>query len=164
MKAITVALAQELGDKLKHNQLKVTVAESCTGGAIAAAITDIAGSSQWFEQSVVVYSNRAKVQQLGVSAQLLMEHGAVSQPVVEAMAVGALANFGADLSVAVSGIAGPDGGSEEKPVGTVWLAWADKNGVARLEQHEYHGGRSEVRNQAVLSALRGLIELASRAV
>lgn len=122
------ALANQLGDALAKQQWVATTAESCTGGGVATAITDIAGSSQWFDRAFITYSNEAKMQMLGVQAETLANHGAVSEPVVEQMAEGALTNSLADISVAISGIAGPTGGTEEKPVGTVWFAWADKQG------------------------------------
>ena len=111
----------------------MTTAESCTGGLIASRITSVAGSSAVFEAGYVTYSNRIKTRQLGVPEQVLVDHGAVSQPVVEAMLSGALDASGADLGIAVSGIAGPGGGSEEKPVGTVWLAWGNKDDIRSIE-------------------------------
>jgi len=124
---------QHLVALLADKKLTVTTAESCTGGLIASRITSVAGSSSVFEAGYVTYSNRIKTQQLGVPEQILMDHGAVSQPVVEAMLVGALAASDADVGVAVSGIAGPGGGSEEKPVGTVWLAWGNRDDIHSIE-------------------------------
>src|SRR5690606_25324764 len=115
-------LAQQLGEALAARGWRITTAESCTGGGIAAAITDIAGSSAWFERGYVTYSNAAKSEMLGVSASLIAHYGAVSEAVVVAMARGACAASGCELGVAVSGVAGPGGGSPDKPVGTVWLA------------------------------------------
>ncbi len=138
------------------NALLVT-AESCTGGWIAKACTDRAGSSAWFERAYVTYSNAAKRECLGVPADVLARHGAVSGPVAEAMAAGALRHSRAKLSLAVTGIAGPDGGSAEKPVGTVWFAWADSNLVASEVVH-FSGDRDAVRRQTVVHALSGLLQ------
>lgn len=117
-------LSEQVGLALKARGATVTTAESCTGGWLAKAITDIAGSSAWFERGFVTYSNEAKAQMIGVREETLAQHGAVSEPVVVEMAIGALKAARADFAVAISGIAGPDGGSEEKPVGTVWFAFA----------------------------------------
>lgn len=152
-------LAARLGRALVARNLRVATAESCTGGWIAKALTDVAGSSQWFEGGLIAYSNSAKSSLLGVAAGLVAAHGAVSEPVVRAMAEGARARLGASLAVAVSGIAGPDGGTADKPVGTVWLAWA--NGRQTTAAREAFGGdREAVRRQTVALALRRLIELA----
>lgn len=153
-------LAARLGEALLRRGLQVTTAESCTGGGIAEAITRIAGSSQWFEAGYVTYSNRHKQRQLGVPEALFGTVGAVSREVVEAMAAGARQHSGAQLVVAVSGIAGPDGGSVDKPVGTVWLAWQDgEQGYACRRQ--FAGDRQAVRQQTVLLALQGLLRLAA---
>lgn len=157
-----LSLAGRLGACLAHRGWRVTTAESCTGGGIAAAITDVPGSSSWFEYGLVTYANRAKEALLGVPEDLLVKEGAVSEPVVNAMAIGALRVSGANLAVAVSGIAGPDGGSPGKPVGTVWLAWACLDcGQPRVKtlRREFSGARRAVRAQTVLCALEGLIEL-----
>ncbi|MDH3646410.1 MAG: nicotinamide-nucleotide amidohydrolase family protein [Gammaproteobacteria bacterium] len=157
-------LAEELGQQLEAAGLVVTTAESCTGGWIAKCLTDVPGSSTWFERGLVTYSNEAKSSLIDVPARLLDADGAVSEAVVRAMAEGALQNSTADLSVAVSGVAGPDGGSDEKPVGTVWLAWARRtDGHADCESRvEYfRGGRESIRRQAVAAALAGLITLIS---
>lgn len=148
-------LARHTGRLLRDRGLSMAAAESCTGGWIAKAMTDIPGSSQWFERGFVTYSNQAKMDMLGVRADTLEHFGAVSEQVVREMAAGALANSRARVAVAVSGIAGPDGGSERKPVGTVWLAWADGNGV-RAERRWFPGNRQEVRRQTVIHALKGL--------
>lgn len=152
-------LAEQLGIRLLAEGAQVATAESCTGGGIAEAITRIPGSSAWFEAGFVTYSNRQKTAQLAVPEQLFSRVGAVSREVVEAMAAGAQQRSGARFAVAVSGIAGPDGGSPEKPVGTVWLAWADG---PRIHTHRFQfaGDRSSVRRQAVEAALQGLIRLA----
>ena len=152
-------LAAALGRALQARNLRVATAESCTAGWIAKALTDIAGSSQWFEGGLVAYSNAAKSSLLGVPAGLIAVHGAVSEPVVRAMAEGARARLGVALAVAVSGVAGPDGGTPDKPVGTVWFAWA--NGRETTAVREQLGGdREAVRRQSVALALNRLIELA----
>lgn len=151
-------LAGQLGEALSSRRAQVATAESCTGGGIAEAITRIAGSSQWFEAGYVTYSNRQKTLQLGVPEALFGTTGAVSREVVEAMARGALQRSGAQLAVAVSGIAGPDGGTPDKPVGTVWLAWQDgERGFACRRQ--FAGDRQAVREQTVIRALEGLLRL-----
>ncbi|WP_041523629.1 CinA family protein [Gilvimarinus agarilyticus] len=154
-------LAAELGGYLREKGWQVSTAESCTGGGVASAITAIAGSSQWFETGFVTYANRAKTRLLGVTETSLTQEGAVSRTVVEQMALGAKAASGADLAVAVSGIAGPDGGTAEKPVGTVWFAWADASGAVVSECYVYQGDRAQVRYQACVTALRELVRLAS---
>jgi nicotinamide-nucleotide amidase len=136
----------------------LTTAESCTGGLIAATCTELAGSSHWFERGFVTYSNAAKCELLGVDAALIERHGAVSEAVVRAMAVGALVHSHAQAAIAVTGVAGPSGGSIEKPVGTVWLAWATPSGVISELKH-FDGDRSTVRQATVQHALSRLIEL-----
>ncbi len=151
-----------LGEALRAKGLRLATAESCTGGMIAAACTSIAGSSDWFERGFVTYSNAAKTEMLGVDAALIAIHGAVSAEVARAMADGALVHSHADLSVAVTGVAGPGGGSRDKPVGTVWLALARKGkvgtvgGAARAELLRLQGDRSTVRTQTVAQALQRL--------
>ena len=137
----------------------MTCAESCTGGGIASAITDIAGSSQWFHAGFVTYANDAKQQLLRVSPETLVSEGAVSGAVVRQMAEGALMATSADIAVAVSGVAGPDGGTEDKPVGMVWFAWAMKNGVVTTLCVQFEGDRAAVRQAAVEQALIGLNEV-----
>ncbi|KJZ17711.1 MULTISPECIES: CinA family protein [unclassified Halomonas] len=149
-------LAIRLGELCVERGVSVTAAESCTGGGVAAAITDIAGSSRYFETGYVTYSNAAKQRLLGVPGETLDAHGAVSQPVVEAMVEGACRDSGARLGVSVSGVAGPDGGSAEKPVGTVWFAFA-VDGRLEADRQRFAGGRDEVRQAAVVHALEGLI-------
>lgn len=134
----------------------LATAESCTGGMIAAACTDLAGSSAWFDRGFVTYSNEAKTEMLGVDAALITAHGAVSEPVARAMAEGALAHSKADVAVAVTGIAGPSGGSVDKPVGTVWFAWAMRGRATLAECGHFAGDREAVRSQACLHALRGV--------
>ncbi|MGX1173331.1 CinA family protein [Pseudomonas sp. R151218B TE3479] len=153
-------LAAELGRRLQLLNAHVTTAESCTGGGIAEAITRIPGSSAWFEAGYVTYSNRQKSQQLEVPAELFEKVGAVSREVVEAMAQGAQRKSLARFAVAVSGVAGPDGGSPSKPVGTVWLAWAVGQTLIS-EQRFFSGNRDEVRRQTVKAALEGLLQHAA---
>lgn len=159
MDPITV-LSSSLGEHLQQLNAQVTTAESCTGGGIAEAITRVAGSSAWFEAGYVTYSNSQKTRQLGVPAQLFEQVGAVSREVVEAMVRGAQAGSGARFAVAVSGVAGPGGGSAEKPVGTVWLAWADGEQV-HAQRCQFPGNRDQVRHATVQVALEGLIRLAA---
>ena len=152
-----------LAQALRARGLKLATAESCTGGLIAAACTAVAGSSDWFERGFVTYSNEAKAGSLGVDAQLIAAHGAVSREVALAMADGALAqaNAHAQLAVAVTGIAGPGGGSPGKPVGTVWLATAREGERTLAELLQLHGDRTAIREQTVHHALQRLIERAS---
>lgn len=152
-------LATELGSLLRARGWKVTTAESCTGGLVAGAITSVAGSSDWFEYGYVAYANSAKTSLLGVSQTLLREHGAVSEPAARKMAEGALARSGADIAVAVTGIAGPGGGSPEKPVGTVCFAWAVKGAEAVAASRRFPGDRRAVRRASVAAALEGLAQL-----
>lgn len=152
-------LAARLGAQLQRLGERVSTAESCTGGGIAEAITRVAGSSAWFDAGYVTYSNAQKTAQLGVPDELFPQVGAVSREVVEAMARGAQVRSGARFAVAVSGIAGPDGGSPEKPVGTVWLCWADGEQCFPRCFH-FPGDRLAVRRQAVATALDGVLRLA----
>ena len=156
-------LATELGLLLKALNAQVTTAESCTGGGIAEAITRIAGSSAWFEAGFVTYSNQQKTRQLEVPEPLFTQVGAVSREVVEAMVRGAQRQSGARFAVAVSGVAGPGGGSPEKPVGTVWLAWGTGDEVSSERRH-FPGNRDEVRQQTVIAALEGLIRRTVREI
>lgn len=135
----------------------LAVAESCTGGWLAQELTALAGSSQWFERGFVTYSNAAKRELLGVPEATLSAHGAVSEATVQAMALGVLARAPVDWSVAISGVAGPAGGSPEKPVGTVCFAWAGKASGCEVQTCHFAGDREAVRRQAVLQALRGLL-------
>ncbi len=154
-------LAYRCGLALRQRGLQVTTAESCTGGGIAEAITRIEGSSAWFAQGWVTYSNAAKVAQLGVPQLMLDAHGAVSYEVVAAMAEGARQRADADWSIAVSGVAGPGGGSLEKPVGTVWLAWASRH-ETQVQCRHFAGDRMQVREQTVVVALEELIKWVCR--
>ena len=152
-------LATTLVRELNNKKRAVATAESCTGGWIAKALTDVPGSSGCFGYGIVSYSNGAKESILGVKNRTLVEHGAVSEPVVLEMAEGALCLSGADVSVAVSGVAGPDGGSEEKPVGTVWFAWAMRGpgGIASdAELLHFEGNRESIRMQTVIHGLKGV--------
>lgn len=152
-----VRTVSELADQLRTLGWQLATAESCTGGLIAGACTDAAGSSAWFERGFVSYSNEAKTELLGVPAELIRSHGAVSQEVAQAMAIGTLLHSRAHVAVAVTGVAGPGGGSAAKPVGTVWLAWATPRGVA-VELASFPGDRAAVRRATVLRALQGLLE------
>ena len=145
-------LAERLGRALEARNLRVATAESCTGGWITKALTDIPGSSRWVEGGVVAYSNSAKSSLLGVPAGTVAAHGAVSEAVVRAMAEGARARFGVPLTVAVSGVAGPDGGTPDKPVGTVWIAVAGL-GETRALGRQYVGDREEIRLRATQASL-----------
>ena len=152
------ALAGQLGALLLGERQTLVTAESCTGGWVAQCLTAIAGSSEWFDRGFVTYSNAAKQEMLGVPAEMLAEHGAVSQPVAVAMAEGALRNSRADWGVAVTGIAGPSGGSLQKPVGTVCFAWVCRDGRVATGTCHFAGNREEVRAQSVEHALAGLLE------
>lgn len=154
--------AQSTAAALTRAGLTVVTAESCTGGGLAAALTDLAGSSRYFERGYVTYSNLAKQQALGVLPQTLDRHGAVSAEVVREMTAGALAASGADLAIAVSGIAGPDGATPGKPVGLVYMAMQRRGHPARVERHEFGGDRAAVRHAAVLRGLEMLQEAAGR--
>jgi nicotinamide-nucleotide amidase len=147
------ALAVSLGQLLTARKWQITTAESCTGGGIANVITSVAGSSAWFEQGFITYSNSAKQQQLGVAEALLIKHGAVSEAVVKAMATGACKKANANVAIAVSGVAGPGGGSADKPVGTVWLAWAIQDTDTVAKCYQFKGGRDAVRAQAGTRAI-----------
>ena len=151
-----------LADALRARGWRIATAESCTGGLIAAACTDLAGSSDWFDRGFVTYSNQAKTEMLGVDAALIADQGAVSEAVALAMAEGALRRSRADLTVAVTGVAGPGGGSAAKPVGTVWLAWAgraaDGSVQSRAWLQRFDGDRAAVRQATVAAALQGLLD------
>lgn len=149
-------LSKRVGQALNARGATVTTAESCTGGWVAKVITDIAGSSAWFERGFVTYSNEAKSQMIGVKAETLAAHGAVSEPVVVEMAIGALKAARADYAISVSGIAGPDGGSESKPVGTVWFGFASVSGQGITRRECFDGDREAVRRQATAYALQTL--------
>jgi len=154
----TLRLCEQLASALQDRSWMMVTAESCTGGMIAAACTDLAGSSQWFERGFVTYSNEAKTELLGVPATLIATHGAVSEPVARAMAKGAIAHSAAQVSLAVTIEAGPTGGSAEKPVGTVWFAWT-VNGQTTSERCQFPGDRAQVRAATLRHALGRLAEL-----
>jgi nicotinamide-nucleotide amidase len=157
------ALAEAAGTLLLAQQRRVATAESCTGGWVAKCLTDIPGSSQWFERGYVTYSNLAKEQSIGVAASVIETFGAVSRPTVEQMAAGALHDSGADLAVAITGIAGPDGGSPDKPVGLVWFALAQRAAPPVVLQQQFAGDREAIRRAAVATALRMVIAAAGSA-
>ena len=155
-------LAAQVGALLKAHGLMLATAESCTGGGVAQAITDVSGSSAWFERGFITYSNLAKQQMLRVSEETLKQHGAVSEATVREMVAGALANSAAQVALAVTGIAGPDGGTADKPVGTVWFACGIKGGATHSQRHQIGGDRAEVRAQAVQIALQGVVNLLNK--
>ena len=155
-------LAMDVGRALKSTGLNLVTAESCTGGWVGEAVTAIAGSSDWFDRGFITYSNAAKREVLGVAAATLNQHGAVSEETAREMALGALKQSRAQISVAITGVAGPGGGSADKPVGTVCFAWAKNDAALRSERHLLEGDRTEVRRQSVLIALRGLLGLCSQ--
>ncbi len=160
-------LVAVLADALRARGLRIATAESCTGGLIAGACTELAGSSDWFDRGFVTYSNEAKAEMLGVDAAVIASHGAVSEPVARSMAGGALSRSLADLAVAVTGVAGPGGGSAAKPVGTVWLAWAWRAADGGVETdallQRFAGDRAAVRQATVVCALQGLLDRQLRA-
>lgn len=148
----------ELAARLKSRNIVIATAESCTGGWVSEAITAVSGSSAWFDRGFVTYSNAAKQEMLGVQQSTLEKYGAVSEETAREMASGAIRQSQADVSVSITGIAGPDGGTTEKPVGTVWFAWASQQKTAAV-CHVLSGDRQQVRKQAVLIALQGLMEI-----
>jgi nicotinamide-nucleotide amidase len=149
-------LAKDLGSQLVDKNLVMATAESCTGGWVSKIITDIDGSSQWFECALVTYSNQAKQDFLSVTGQSLKDYGAVSQVIVKEMVLGLLDRCNADIGVSISGIAGPGGGTDDKPVGTVWMAWAKSGQLIEAVRFQFDGDRDEVRMQAVFEALTGV--------
>ena len=151
-------LAARVGARLKARGLMLATAESCTGGWVAQAMTAIAGSSDWFERGFVTYSDAAKQELLGVSAATLAQYGAVSEQTAREMAAGALARSRAQVALAITGIAGPSGGSAQKPVGTVCFGWVRENSVARAQTRLFGGNRESVRRQSVEFALLGVLE------
>jgi nicotinamide-nucleotide amidase len=155
---MTTLIAKNLGIFLQQNQIKLVTAESCTGGGLAYAITAIPGSSNWFERGFVTYSNESKQELLGVNASTLEQYGAVSEQTAIEMAQGALQTSHADISMAITGIAGPDGGTTEKPVGTVWFAWGTTKKI-QSQLKLFQGDRESIREQAIEFALQTLIEI-----
>jgi nicotinamide-nucleotide amidase len=154
-----VSLAAELGAALQQRGLTLALAESCTGGWAAQCVTAVAGSSTWFDRGFVTYSNAAKQEMLGVQAHTINSYGAVSLETAREMALGALEHSAADVAAAITCIAGPGGGSAEKPVGTVYFAWASRHGEIRTLSERYSGDREQVRRQSVNTALSGLLQL-----
>ena len=154
----TADLVQRLAQALLQRRWTLASAESCSGGMIAAACTDLAGSSEWFERGLVTYSNTAKTELLGVPSSVIAAHGAVSEAVVRAMAQGAITHSKAQVSVAVTGVAGPGGGTPDKPVGTVWFGWCVA-GQVKAQLRQFDGGRAAVRQATVQHALQGLLAL-----
>jgi nicotinamide-nucleotide amidase len=161
MDAELYELAGRVGDALKAQGLAMAAAESCTGGWIGQAVTMVPGSSKWFERGFVTYTNEAKQEMLGVDAETLKKNGAVSEPVVREMAAGALQASRAQVAVAVSGVAGPDGGTPKKPVGTVCIAWCRSGGTPLAKTFRFMGDRDSVRRQSVIAALEGLVLVAN---
>ena len=153
------ALAEQVGAALKSHGMMLATAESCTGGGVAQAITEISGSSEWFERGFITYANDAKREMLGVSEATLKQHGAVSEATVREMVEGALRNSHAQVALAVSGIAGPTGGTPEKPVGTIWFAWGIKGEAPVARRYHLSGDRTEIRAQSVRIALEGVLAL-----
>lgn len=151
-------LARKVGRRLKSANAVLVTAESCTGGWAAQAITSVAGSSEWFERGFVVYSNAAKLELLGVRGETLQRHGAVSEQTAAEMASGALARSKASVALSITGVAGPGGGSRDKPVGTVCFAWARSTGWIRAETRLLAGDRESVRRQSVVHALQGVLK------
>ncbi|PCI60958.1 MAG: damage-inducible protein CinA [Methylophilaceae bacterium] len=152
-----VNLATQLGQALQTRGDMLALAESCTGGMVSTAVTDIAGSSAWFDRGFITYSNAAKQEMLGVSAKILAQHGAVSEETALAMALGALKNSQAHITASITGIAGPTGGSTDKPVGTVCFAWVNKEGLSITATEHYVGNREAVRLQAAIQSISGLL-------
>lgn len=151
-------VVEELAGRLLGKQAFLAVAESCTGGLIAKTLTDLAGSSAWFERGLITYSNRSKAELLGVPPETIADFGAVSRETAEAMARGLLVMTPADWALAVTGIAGPGGGSPEKPVGLVWIAWAHRRAAPQTQAFQFAGSREQIRDAATQAALNGLLE------
>ncbi len=162
METELLQLAAQLGRSLHENGEKIATAESCTGGWIAQMITEIAGSSAWFDRGFVTYSNAAKVQMLGVKPETLQQYGAVSAETAREMVNGALAHSEATCAIAVTGIAGPDGGTLEKPVGTVYIAWQSKHKATKVIKQQFSGDRHQIRAQTVKIAIEGVLSSITR--
>jgi len=152
-------LAAQVGGLLKAHGLMLATAESCTGGGVAQAVTEISGSSAWFERGFITYANESKHEMLDVQQKTLDHHGAVSEAVVREMVAGAFSHSHAQVALAVSGVAGPSGGTPEKPVGTVWFAWGVKHKTCVSRVHYLNGSRGEIRAQSVRIALQGIVDL-----
>lgn len=153
------ALAVDVGEALARAGVMLATAESCTGGWVGRVLTSVSGSSKWYERGFITYSEDAKQELLGVPTQTLRQHGAVSEPTVRAMAEGALAHSRAQVALAITGIAGPTGGTEQKPVGTVWFAWAAKDRATRALHRQLSGDREAIRRQSVAIALSEMLQL-----
>ena len=153
------ALAEQVGAALKARGWMLATAESCTGGWVGEVVTSVAGSSLWFDRGFITYTNQSKQEMLGVSEKTLAEFGAVSEPTVSEMAAGALKHSHADITLAISGIAGPGGATPGKPVGMVCMAWATRNGAGQSTTRHFAGDRTEVRRQAVVAVLQGILGL-----
>lgn len=154
-----ITLVNELALIFTKKKLRLATAESCTGGLVAAAITELSGSSFWFERGFVTYSNLSKQEMLAVPESMLIEHGAVSQQVAYAMAQGAVKHSAADVALSITGIAGPSGGSPDKPPGTVYFAWMSRRGHLQQEHQKFSGDRCEIRLKSCHFALQGLVKL-----
>jgi len=152
-------LAKQVGKRLKQHGLLLVTAESCTGGWLGQAVTTVAGSSAWYDRGFITYSNRAKCEMLHVNHATLEAHGAVSEQTAQEMAFGALKMSHAHVSVSITGVAGPSGGNDVKPVGTICFTWALKEGLATCETHYFNGDRDAVRSQSVMTALQGILNL-----
>lgn len=152
-------VAARVGEALKARGYFLATAESCTGGWVAKVVTSVAGSSQWFDRGFVTYSDASKQDMLGVTDDTLAQHGGVSEQVVREMAEGAVARSGAQVALAISGIAGPEGGTPAKPVGTVWMAWAAEGIETRCRATHFAGDRDMVRQQAVMASLQGVMDM-----
>lgn len=155
----SLSLLERLAELLLGHSMKVVTAESCTGGGVAQLMTSLTGSSNWFERGFVTYSNDAKREDLGIPQTILDQYGAVSEETAIAMAEGALDHSHADISVAITGIAGPDGGTDEKPVGTVCFAWSRRNGETLTTRTLFEGDRHHIREQSVLMAIQGIVDI-----
>jgi nicotinamide-nucleotide amidase len=155
-------IAHRVGEQLKDKGLHLATAESCTGGWVAQAVTSVAGSSEWFDRGFVTYSNDAKREMLGVRAETLERHGAVSEETAREMAAGALAASRAQVAVAITGVAGPTGGTPQKPVGMVCFAWAVRGGATESATRRFEGDREAVRRQSVMFGLQGVLDRAGR--
>lgn len=162
MDAELATLSERIGNALRERSLTLTTAESCTGGWVAEVITHTGGSSGWFDRGFVTYSNEAKIDMLGVNPATLLAHGAVSLETANEMAAGALKNSKALISLSITGIAGPTGGSPDKPVGTVCFAWCRKDGMPVAESRRFEGDREAIRRRSVIHALEGVLDLLAR--
>ncbi len=156
-------LAGRAGKTLSQYGLKLVTAESCTGGGVGQAITDISGSSNWYDRGFITYSNQAKIEMLGISETTLDQHGTVSEQTAKEMLIGALNNSRAQIGVSITGIAGPSGGTEQKPIGMVCFAWGKQDNLMYSETHYFDGDRAAIRHQSIIVALEGIIDLVNQA-